>query len=495
MYSPAMKHRFLALSGACTLILALAAVLGTDLLPGSAYGKTVPTIPALAASVGPDSDASRIPESGTFAPTIKKASPAVVSITVSMTEHSPAVRGHLEAPFFGPGFGPFPNEDSPRRRQGSGSGVIISEGGYIVTNHHVIEGADEIKVHLADKRSFDADLIGADAKTDIAVLKVTASDFPVLPLGNSDDVEIGDIVLAIGNPFGIGQTVTMGIVGATGRGDLGIKQYEDFIQTDAAINPGNSGGALINVRGELVGINTAILTRGSGGNQGVGFAVPVNLAHHVMTQLVDRGRVVRGYLGVGIQDLDPKMAQAFELPDARGALVRSVQPDSPAADAGLEQGDVIIGIDGEKLDDSRELRFGIAAEQPGTTLRLAVIRDGDERTIPVQLGEFPEENRGPERSFDDRSSSLGLTVDELTPAVARQLDLPVGTQGVVVVNVEPGSPAAEKGLRRGDVISEVARRQVLGVADFHRALRESNDSVLLLIQRGDDPFFVVLETK
>ncbi len=495
MYSPAMKHRFLALSGACTLILALAAVLGTDLLPGSAYGKTVPTIPALAASVGPDSDASRIPESGTFAPTIKKASPAVVSITVSMTEHSPAVREHFDAPFFGPRFGPFPNEAPPRRRQGSGSGVIISEEGYIVTNHHVIEGADEIKVHLGDKRIFDADLIGADAKTDIAVLKVTASDLPVLPLGNSDDVEIGDIVLAIGNPFGIGQTVTMGIVGATGRGDLGIKHYEDFIQTDAAINPGNSGGALINVRGELVGINTAILSRGSGGNQGVGFAVPVNLAHHVMTQLVDRGRVVRGYLGVGIQDLNPKMAQAFDLPDARGALVRSVQPDSPAADAGLEQGDVIIGIDGEKFDDSRELRFGIAAEQPGTTLRLAVIRDGGERTIPVQLGEFPEENRGPERSFDGGSSSMGLTVDELTPAVARQLDLPKETQGVVVVNVKPGSPAAEKGLRRGDVISEVARRPVLGVADFHRAVRESNDSVLLLIHRGNDPFFVVLETK
>lgn len=495
MYSPAMKHRFLALSGACTLILALASVLGTDLIPGTAFGKTVPTIPALAASVGPDSDASRIAESGTFSPTIKKASPAVVSITVSMTEHSPAVRGHFDAPFFGPGFGPFPNEAPPRRRQGSGSGVIISEEGYIVTNHHVIEGADEIKVHLADKRSFDADLIGADAKTDIAVLKVTASDLPVLPLGNSDDVEIGDIVLAIGNPFGIGQTVTMGIVGATGRGDLGIKQYEDFIQTDAAINPGNSGGALINVRGELVGINTAILTRGSGGNQGVGFAVPVNLAHHVMTQLVDRGRVVRGYLGVDIQDLNPKMAQAFELPDARGALVRSVQPDSPAADAGLEQGDVIIGIDGEKFDDTRELRLGIAAEQPGTTLHLAVIRDGGERTIPVQLGEFPEENRGPERSFDGGSSSMGLTVDELTPAVARQLDLPKETQGVVVVNVKPGSPAAEKGLRRGDVISEVARRPVLGVADFHRALRESNDSVLLLIQRGDDPFFVLLETK
>ena len=495
MYSPAIKHRILTVTGACTLILALAAVLGTDLLPGPVYGKTVPTIPALAASVGPDPDASRIPETGTFAPTIKKASPAVVSITVSMTEHSPAVRGDFDAPFFGPGFRPFPNEGFPRRRQGSGSGVIISEEGYVVTNHHVIEGADEIKVHLADKRSFDADLIGADAKTDIAVLKVTASDLPVLPLGNSDAVEIGDIVLAIGNPFGIGQTVTMGIVGATGRGDLGIKHYEDFIQTDAAINPGNSGGALINVRGELLGINTAILSRGSGGNQGVGFAVPVNLAHHVMTQLVDRGRVVRGYLGVGIQDLNPKMAQAFDLPDARGALVRSVQPNSPAADAGLEQGDVIIGMDGEKFDDSRELRLGIAAEQPGSTLRLAVIRDGDERTIPVRLGEFPEENRSPERSFHGGSSSMGLSVDDLTPAVARQLDLPTGTQGVVVVNVKPGSPAAEAGLRRGDVIREVARRPVAGVADFHRALRETGDSVLLLIQRGEDPFFVVLETK
>ena len=495
MYSPAMKHRILTVTGACTLILALAAVLGTDLLPGSAYGKTVPTIPALATSVGPNPDASRIPDTGTFAPTIKKALPAVVSITVSRTERSPAARGDFRAPFFGPGFGPFPEQGFPRQRQGSGSGVIINEEGYIVTNHHVIEGADEIEVHLADKRSFDAELIGADSKTDIAVLKVTARNLPVLPLGNSDDVEIGDIVLAIGNPFGIGQTVTMGIVGATGRGDLGIKHYEDFIQTDAAINPGNSGGALINVRGELVGINTAILARGGGGNQGVGFAVPVNLAHHVMTQLVDRGRVVRGYLGVRIQDLDPKMAQAFDLPDARGALVSSVQPDSPAADAGLELGDVIIGMEGTKFDDARELRLGIAAEQPGSTLRLAVIRNGDERTIPVRLGEFPEENPGRERSSHRGSSSMGLSVDELTPAVARQLYLPTGTRGVVVVNVKPGSPASEAGLRRGDVIREVARKPVVGVADFHRALRETDDNVLLLVQRGENPFFVVLQTK
>ena len=324
---------------------------------------------------------------------------------------------------------------------------------------------------------------------------MNGENLPVLPFGNSDNVEIGDIVLAIGNPFGIGQTVTMGIVGATGRGNLGIEDYEDFIQTDAAINPGNSGGALINVRGELIGINTAILARGGGGNQGVGFAVPVNLAHHVMTQLVDNGRVVRGYLGVGIQDLDPKMAKAFDIEDTRGAVVRSVQPDGPASEAGLEQGDVIVGMNGERFDDARELRLSVATEQPGSTVRLAVVRGGLERSIPVKLGELPDGDREPVSSSSAGSSFQGLSVDELTPAVARQLDLPAGTEGVVVVNVKQGSAAAEAGLRRGDVIREVARQPVKSVMEYRQAIREVGDSILLLVQRGDNPFFVALETR
>ena len=500
MFSPPRRHRILAFTAVSAFAFVLVMVLGTHVLNQPTYGKNAPVIPALAVPAVADPAAARIPASGTFAPVVKQAAPAVVSITVSKTESAPAAMRNFPFPFGPQGFGPMPDEGAERRgperrSQGAGSGVIINEEGYIVTNHHVIDGADEIEVHLSDKRDLKAKLVGTDAKTDIAVLKVEATDLPVLPLGNSDHVEIGDIVLAIGNPFGIGQTVTMGIVGATGRGNLGIEDYEDFIQTDAAINPGNSGGALVNVRGELVGINTAILARGGGGNQGVGFAVPVNLAHHVMTQLTERGHVVRGYLGVSIQNLNPKMAKAFDIAEARGAVVGGVQPDGPAADAGLKQGDVIVGMDGKQFADARELRLNIAAEPPGSTVNLAVIRSGDETTIPVTLGEFPDENRGPESSSNAQPSSMGLSIDELTPAVARQLELPAGATGVVVVNVKPGSPAAEAGLRRGDVIAEVARQPIAGVAEFKAAIQGAGDSALLLIQRGENTFFVVLEAK
>ena len=352
MLSTPTRQRLWTAGGLAILVLTLGLLLGTGFVNEPTYGKTVPGVPTLAAAVAPDAANGLLPASGTFAPTVKRAAPAVVSITVSKVQKL-SRRSSRFSPF-GPGFefGPPSDEEPERRGTGSGSGVIITKEGYIVTNHHVIDDAEDIKVHLADKRSLDAELIGTDAKTDIAVLKVDGDNLPILPFGNSDSVEIGDIVLAIGNPFGIGQTVTMGIVGATGRGNLGIEDYEDFIQTDAAINPGNSGGALVNVRGELVGINTAILARGSGGNQGVGFAVPVNLAHHVVTQLVDNGRVARGYLGVGIQDLDPKIAEAFNMQEARGALVRNVDPDGPARDSGLQQGDVIIGVDGNRVDDA-----------------------------------------------------------------------------------------------------------------------------------------------
>ena len=495
MFSRRRKHRILTFTAVSAFVFALALVLGTHALNQPTYGKNAPVIPALAVPAVADPTAARIPASGTFAPVVKQVAPAVVSITVSKTERAPSGMRNFPFPFGPQGFGPMPDDGAERRSQGSGSGVIINDAGYIVTNHHVIDGADEIEVHLSDQRDLKAELVGTDEKTDIAVLKVDATDLPVLRLGNSDDVQIGDIVLAIGNPFGIGQTVTMGIVGATGRGNLGIEDYEDFIQTDAAINPGNSGGALVNVRGELVGINTAILARGGGGNQGVGFAVPVNLAHHVMTQLTERGRVVRGYLGVSIQNLNPKMAKAFDIAEARGAVVGGVQPDGPAAEAGLEQGDVIVGMDGKPFQDARELRLSVAAEPPGSTVNLAVIRDGSETSIPVVLGEFPDENRGSGRTSNVRSSSMGLSVDELTPAVARQLDLPASASGVIVVKVEPASPAAEAGLRRGDVIAEVARQPVSGVSDYKQAMQGAGDSVLLLIQRGENTFFVVLEAE
>ncbi|HUG80441.1 MAG TPA: DegQ family serine endoprotease [Bryobacterales bacterium] len=490
------EPRTLAFSSLAAVILVLGLTFGANWVHQPVQANTAPAIPALSTAAGHDAAAALIPASGTFAPTVKQVAPAVVSITVSKMEK--VSQRNMPFPFFGPeGFGapfggPPSDEGAERRRQGAGSGVIVSDDGYIVTNHHVIDGADKISVHLSDRRTLEAKLVGTDAKTDIAVLQVEDQDLPALPFGNSDNVEIGDIVLAVGNPFGIGQTVTMGIVGATGRGNLGIEDYEDFIQTDAAINPGNSGGALVNTRGELIGINTAILARGGGGNQGVGFAVPVNLAHHVMTQLVASGRVARGFLGVGIQDLDPKMAKAFELQEARGAVVRSVQPGGPAAEAGLKQGDVIVGMNGESFRDSRELRLSVAAQPPGSTVKLAVLRDGAEKVFPVKLEELPEDNSEPERSSSAGAAPRGLSVDELTPAIARQLNLAPGTQGVVVVNVKSGSAADEAGLRSGDVIREVARQPVSSVAEYRQRMGEAGDSVLLLVQRGDNPFFVVL---
>jgi serine protease Do len=480
--------------GLAVLALLLTTFIGSDLVTQPSFARSAAVVPSLA-PIGPDPASGQLPLSGTFSPIVKEAAPAVVSIRVSKVLRGP--QGHPDLPpFFGPPSRGPSGEAPQRRQQGAGSGVIISDEGYVVTNHHVIEGADDIELQLLDKRTFEAELIGTDAKTDIAVLRIDARGLPFLPLGNSENVQIGDIVLAIGNPFGIGQTVTMGIVGATGRGGLGIEDYEDFIQTDAAINPGNSGGALINARGELIGINTAILARGSGGNQGVGFAVPINLTHHVMTQLLEQGRVVRGFLGVGIQDMNPAMAEAFGSPDAQGVVVRSVGPGTPAAEAGLAQGDIILSVDGRRFDDVRELRLNIAQKAPGTTVRLAVLREGDERQIPVTLGESPDENA---RIVTDKrgSSALnGLAVDELTPAVARQLNLAPGTTGVVVVNVESGSAAADAGLRRGDVIEEVARTAVTDVTEFRAAVRKAGKGpLLLLVQRGGNPFYVVVEPR
>ncbi len=428
------------------------------------------------------------PESWSFAPVVKKVAPAVVSIAT--TRVAPvAERGGFPF-FFGPG-GPQPEG----RQQGLGSGVIVTPEGYILTNHHVVDEAHEIKVHLSDDREFPATIVGSDPRTDIAVLKVEAGGLPLLPLGNSSQVEVGDVVLAVGNPFGLGQTVTMGIVGATGRGGLGIEDYEDFIQTDAAINPGNSGGALVNGRGELIGINTAILSR-SGGNQGVGFAVPINLAHHVMTQILEHGRVTRGYLGVGIQNVSPAMAKAFKAPDAKGALVGNVEPGGPADKAGLKRGDIIRELDGQPVDDARQLRLQIAQTPPGSEVKLGVWNDGRERNVAMKLGEFPDEPQAAAKQAGASEALAGLQVGELTPAVARQLDLPNGTQGVVVMDVQPGSAPAEAGLRRGDVIQEVARQPVTNVAEFRAAVgREGKGPILLLVNRGGNTQFVVLEPR
>jgi serine protease Do len=437
-----------------------------------------------------------------FAPVVKQTLPAVVSIVSTKVVKANGGDEGL-APFFNdPQFREFfgnrmPNQRQPReqRERGLGSGVIVNPDGYILTNNHVIDGANDIKVALTDKRELKARVIGADAKTDIALLKVDEKNLPTLAFADSSHVQVGDIALAIGNPFGIGKTVTMGIISATGRGNLGIEDYEDFIQTDAAINPGNSGGALINTRGELIGINTAILSR-AGGNQGVGFAVPVNMARQVMDQLGKGGKVVRGYIGTTIQDVTPEMAKSFGLNEARGALVGEVTAGGPAAKAGIVNGDIITAIDGQPVVDNRELRLKISQMTPGTPVKLKIFRDGRERDVTVTLGELPVENQVAQTGPSQESSVDGISVENLTPQIARQLQLSADITGVLVSNVEQGSAAADAGLRRGDVIQEVTRTPVRNVAEYRQALRPAEqagkNSMLLVVNRGGHTSFVAI---
>jgi serine protease Do len=398
-------------------------------------------------------------------------------------------------PFFRQFFGGQPNVPREQREHSLGSGVIVSPQGYVLTNNHVVEGATDVRVSLPDKRELKARIIGRDSKTDVAVLKVEAKDLQVLPFGDSSKMYPGNFVLAIGNPFGLSHTVTMGIVSATGRGNLDIEDYEDFIQTDAAINPGNSGGALINVRGELIGINTAILSGGGGGNQGIGFAIPINMARQVMDQIMRNGKVIRGYLGVLIQEVTPAMAKAFGLSEPRGALVGDVTAGGPAARAGIQKGDIILDLDGKPVTDERQLKLDIAVIKPGTSVRLKVFRNGAEVEIPVTLGELPskpEEQAG--QAAGSRSALDGIMVDTVTPEVARDLQLPPGTRGVVVTRVREGGRAAEAGIRRDDVIQQINHKPVTNVTEFNRAVREAdNQPVLLLINRGGNTMFLVVQ--
>ena len=326
-----------------------------------------------------------------FAPVIKKVSPGVVKVFTTIKAQKTGLSGgsdmnDLLRRFFGDQFqGRMPRRNfSTPRQEGLGSGVIVTKDGYILTNNHVVDDADEVKVTLQDGREFTAKVVGRDPKTDIAVIKIDAKDLPAVPMADSDKVEVGDVVLAIGNPFGVGQTVTTGIVSATGRGNLGIEDYEDFIQTDAAINPGNSGGALVDVEGRLIGINTAILSR-SGGNQGIGFAIPSDLARDVMDSLIKDGHVTRGYLGVMIQDVTPALAKEFKLKDTTGALVGDVVPKGPADKAGLKNGDVVVEFNGKKVTDSRHLKLEVARTKPGQTVPVKILRDGTTKTLEVTV--------------------------------------------------------------------------------------------------------------
>ena len=395
----------------------------------------------------------------TFAPVVNKVAPSVVSINTSKTVRIPrGLRDFFGIP--GPGAG-------RERERGLGSGVIVSEDGYILTNRHVIDAADEITVNLADQRKFQAKKIGADPGTDIAVLKIDAKGLPVLPFADSDKAHVGDLVLAVGNPFGLTQTVTMGIVSGLGRGGMGIVDYENFIQTDASINPGNSGGALVDMSSRLLGINTAIFSR-SGGNQGIGFAVPSNLAQEILKNIRANGRVIRGYLGTVIQPVTPELAAAFNLKESTGALVSDVAPGSPAEKAGIQHGDVITLLDDKKVEGPRELRLMIGAMQPGKKAALKLLRGGQEKEVTVELGELPQKEAAISSNGDSTPAPSifeGVRVTDLDDDSREALHAPASIKGALVVEIDPESDAYRAGLRQGFVIEEIDRKTVKNAAD------------------------------
>lgn len=458
------------------------------------HPSNVPSQNAASAAVGQ-------PASG-FADIAKRVTPAVVNITTVMTENvaegSPVpdeLRERMEE-FFGTPFGPpgrRPGDSFDRRapRRGQGSGVIISSDGYIVTNHHVIAQAREVNVTLPDKREFKGKIIGVDPKSDLAVVKINAGHLPTVTWGDASSLQVGDYVLAIGNPFGLNSTVTLGIVSAMGRGQMGITQYEDFIQTDAAINPGNSGGALVNTKGELVGINTAIFSQ-TGGYQGVGFAVSTTMTKPIYESLIRSGKVVRGYLGIGLQGLNQDLAASFGLKDMKGALISDVKAGSPADQAGLKQGDVIIKYQGTPVEDGVALQRLVTRTTVGTRLTVNVVRDGYARELTVRVGEQPDDPKVAKVQHGDSDETLfGLVVEELDQDQARQLGFH-GARGVVVTRVDLDSGAERAGLSVGDVIQELNRRPITSVKDFEKISSDlkKGANVLILINRRGNSLFV-----
>ena len=475
-------------------VLVLAAV-GGGLIAGYLNGGHPAQLATVAASTVRSEDLV------TFAPVVKKATPAVVSITsTKVIKAQRQMNPFFNDPFFRQFFGNENPMGQPRdrREQGLGSGVIVNPNGYILTNNHVVDGANDVRVLLSDKREFKAKVVGTDSQTDVAVLKIEAHDLPTLAFSDSSKAEVGDVCLAIGNPFGIGETVTMGIVGATGRNGLGIEDYEQFIQTDAAINPGNSGGALINTHGQLIGINTAILS-GSGGNQGIGFAIPINLAANVMHEIENKGKVTRGYLGAGVQEVDANLAKAFHLPENTGVALTEIQSDTPASRAGLKSGDVVVELNGNPVKDVNLFRFKIAELGPGGKANLKVYRDGKSMDFTVTLAERPADlsaRNGKSGGEEGTKSALeGVSVQALTPDIARELKLDSNVKGVVVTDVDESSAAAAAGLQRGDVILEVNRQPVQSVDEFQHAVSKNATSTLLRVNRNGGTIFIAIESK
>jgi serine protease Do len=434
----------------------------------------------------------------TIADVVARAVPSVVSIASTRTarQHPGLFGDPFLRRFLGPEGG-----TEPRAERGLGSGVIISKDGVVVTSSHVVDQAAQIVVTAPDGTQYDAKLVGTDPKSDLAVIRIEGDlgDLTPIEVGDSSRLRLGDVVMAIGNPFGVGQTVTMGIVSAQGRANLGIVDYEDFIQTDAAINPGNSGGALVNMEGKLVGINTAILSR-HGGYMGIGFAIPTSMVTPITRALLEHGKVVRGWLGIAIQDIDRDLAQALSLPAADGVLVGDVQPQSPAVRAGLRRGDVILSIDGKAIEDSAKLKNAIAAAGANVVVRVEILRAGRRQTLAVKLNEAPEEAGGESQPAPGAPGpapgepSGGLSIRPLTPEMRAHLRLPPDVRdGVVVAEVVANGPAARAGLRPGDVVIEIDRERVTSVADFERLWKAAKGETLVLVARAGRTLFLAVE--
>jgi serine protease Do len=442
-------------------------------------------------------DIVRVEELPSFADLVEKLKPSVVNISTTGTVRG---GGRFPSPFgkspfgkddpFGEFFERFFGEMHQRefKQKGLGSGFIISEDGYVVTNNHVVEKADDIEVIFENGEKYKAEIIGKDPKTDLALIKIEPKkELQAVTFGNSDNLRIGDWVIAIGNPFGLGHTVTAGIVSAEGR-VLGMGSYDDFIQTDAPINPGNSGGPLFNLEGDVVGVNTAIVYSG----QGIGFAIPINLTKSVIDQLKETGTVIRGWLGVLIQQITPEIAEGLGLKDVKGILVSDVTPGGPADKAGIKRGDIIVDLNGTKVDELTELTSMVAQLAPGSEADVKVLRNGEESDFKVTLGKLPENVS--EAKEEEIENEMGITANEITPQIASQLNLGEST-GVVITSVEAGSIAAEAGLRPGDVILEISKKSIKNLDDYRSAMDEvkRSGSALFLVKRGENTIYVGLK--
>jgi serine protease Do/serine protease DegQ len=429
-----------------------------------------------------DSQGTPLPS---LAPMLKRVTPAVVNIATSGTVR---IQGNplFNDPFF-QHFFEMPSQPRERKTQSLGSGVIVdAEKGYIITNNHVIDKADVIKVTLRSGETYDAELIGTDPDSDVAVIQIKADKLAAVPLGNSDNLNVGDFAVAIGNPFGLGQTVTSGIISAMERSGLGIEGYENFLQTDASINPGNSGGALVNLRGELIGINTAIFSK-SGGNIGIGFAIPVNMAYDIMQQLIEHGEVKRGRLGAQAQDLTPQLAKAFNIPFRRGAVVSHVDKNSPADRAGLKPGDVIIELNGKAVRNANMLRNAMGLLRIGQSVQMKILRDKKVISLTATVAE-PDMSRESLAGSKLHQHLTGTELQNIQP----DSKLYGRIEGVIITSVEPGSPAAQTGLRRGDIITSANRKNIKNISELQSAINSSK-TLLINIRRGNGSLFLFLQ--